>query len=94
MEVTKSKFGMLCDGTKVNLYTVKNGNMSFSCTDYGCTITSIVLSLAISTPTDIIFEERIKSYGILFFSFVYFIKRSFCIILPMFSLFSRLVSSI
>ena len=44
MKVSKSKFGMLCDGTKVNLYTVKNGNMSFSCTDYGCTITSIVLN--------------------------------------------------
>jgi aldose 1-epimerase len=44
MKVSKQKFGMLSDGRKVNLYTVKNGNMSFSCTDYGCTITSIVLN--------------------------------------------------
>ena len=33
MKVTKRKFGVLSDGTKVNLYTVKNDFMSFSCTD-------------------------------------------------------------
>ena len=44
MKVSKQKFGMLSDGTKVNLYTVKNSKMSFSCTDYGCTITSIILN--------------------------------------------------
>ena len=54
MKVTKSKFGMLCDGTKVNLYTVKNGNMSFSCTDYGCTITSIVLNDGENKKTDVL----------------------------------------
>ena len=54
MKVTKTKFGMLCDGTKVNLYTVKNGNMSFSCTDYGCTITSIVLNDGENKKTDVL----------------------------------------
>ena len=44
MKVSKQKFGMLSDGSKVHLYTVENGNMSFSCTDYGCTITSIILN--------------------------------------------------
>ena len=54
MKVTKQKFGMLSDGTKVNLYTVKNGKMSFSCTDYGCTITSIVLNDGKGKNTDIL----------------------------------------
>ena len=43
MKIDKSKFGLLSDGTKVTLYTVSNGDMQFSCTDYGCTITSILL---------------------------------------------------
>ncbi len=54
MNVKKQKFGMLCDGTKVNLYTVKNENMSFSCTDYGCTLTSIVLNNKNGTTTDVL----------------------------------------
>ena len=54
MKVTKSKFGLLSDGTKVNLYTVKNDNMSFSCTDYGCTITSIVLNDKNGKKTDVL----------------------------------------
>lgn len=54
MKVTKTKFGTLCDGTKVNLYTVKNDKMSFSCTDYGCTITSIMLPNKDGSKTDIL----------------------------------------
>lgn len=54
MKVTKQKFGLLSDGTKVNLYTVKNKNMSFSCTDYGCTLTSIVLKNDDGTKTDVL----------------------------------------
>lgn len=54
MKVTKQKFGVLSDGTKVNLYTVKNGNMSFSCTDYGCTLTSIVLKNKDGSKTDVL----------------------------------------
>lgn len=54
MKVTKQKFGVLSDGTKVNLYTVKNDFMSFSCTDYGCTLTSIVLKNKDGSKTDVL----------------------------------------
>ena len=54
MEISKSRFGTLCDGTKVNLWTVSNGRMSFSATDYGCTLTSIVLNNANGTKTDVL----------------------------------------
>ncbi len=43
LTIKKDKFGVLSDGTEVNLYTVSNGAMSFSATDYGCTLTSINL---------------------------------------------------
>lgn len=43
MKVEKRCFGTLCDGSCVSLFTVSNGRMSFSVTDYGCTITSILL---------------------------------------------------
>ena len=54
MKVSKQKFGLLCDGTKVNLFTVKNDNMSFSCTEYGATLTSIVLNNKNGTKTDVL----------------------------------------
>lgn len=54
MKIEKAKFGTLCDGTKVNLYTISNGKMSFSCTDYGCTLTSIVLKNKNGTSTDVL----------------------------------------
>ncbi len=54
MKVTKQKYGVLCDGTEVNLYTIKNDEMSFSCTEYGCSITSIVLNNKDGTKTDVI----------------------------------------
>ncbi len=54
MKVVKLKFGLLSDGTKVNLFTVKNDNMSFSCTEYGCTLTSIVLNKADGSKTDVL----------------------------------------
>jgi len=54
MEITKQKWGVLSDGSKVHLYTVSNGNMSFSCTDYGCTITSIVLNESKGKKTDVL----------------------------------------
>lgn len=41
MGVKKCRFGVLSDGTKVKLYTIDNGAMSFSVTDYGCIVTSI-----------------------------------------------------
>ena len=53
MKVDKSKFGLLSDGSKVTLYTVSNGSMQFSCTDYGCTITSIILKDSDGKKTDV-----------------------------------------
>ncbi len=41
--VKETKFGTLCDGTEVSLYTISNGIMSFSCSNYGCTITNITV---------------------------------------------------
>ena len=43
LKCKKAKFGLLGDGTKVHLFTISNGKMSFSCTDYGCTLTSIIV---------------------------------------------------
>ena len=54
MKISKQKFGILSDGTKVHLYTVRNDSMSFSCTDYGCTLTSIVLNNENGTKTDVL----------------------------------------
>ncbi|MCQ2591498.1 MAG: galactose mutarotase [Treponema sp.] len=54
MNITKQRFGVLSDGTEVSLFTVKNDNMSFSCTDYGCTLTSIVLNNKKSVKTDVL----------------------------------------
>ncbi len=43
LKIVKGRFGLLADGTKVHLYTLSNGKMSVSVTDYGCVITSIVI---------------------------------------------------
>ena len=43
LKIVKGRFGLLADGTKVHLYTLGNGKMSVSVTDYGCVITSIVI---------------------------------------------------
>ncbi|MCR5606654.1 MAG: galactose mutarotase [Treponema sp.] len=42
-DIKKTDFGVLPDGKQVSLYKVSNGKISFSVTDYGCTITSILL---------------------------------------------------
>lgn len=51
-KTVKNNWGVLCDGTKVNLWTISNGKMSFSVTEYGCTLTSIVVKNAKGTNTD------------------------------------------
>lgn len=43
LKFTEKVFGTLCDGTECKLFTISNGTMSFSCTDYGCTLTSIII---------------------------------------------------
>ena len=41
--IKKALFGVLSNGKEVYVYTISNGKMSFSVTDFGCTITSILL---------------------------------------------------
>ena len=53
MKTTVQNFGVLSDGTKVSLFTVKNKRMSFSVTNYGCRITSIVLRDSDGRETDV-----------------------------------------
>lgn len=55
MEIKKQDFGVLCDGSVVDLYTINNKNMSFSCTNYGCTLTSIVLNNSNGKKTDVLY---------------------------------------
>ncbi len=43
VSAAKREFGVLSCGTAVSLYTVRNAEMSFSATDYGCQLTSILL---------------------------------------------------
>lgn len=54
LNLKKNVFGVLSDGTEVHLYTISNGKMSFSATDYGCTITSILLPAANGTKVDVL----------------------------------------
>ena len=54
MTVTKQKWGTLCNGQTANLYTASNGTMSFSATDYGCTLTGIFLPNKNGVFTDIL----------------------------------------
>lgn len=54
MKLKKAKFGVMSDGTKVHLFTISNGKMSFSVSDYGCTITSILLPYKNREPVDVV----------------------------------------
>ncbi|MCQ2612901.1 MAG: galactose mutarotase [Treponemataceae bacterium] len=54
MKIKKQKFAVLSNGKKVHLYTVSNGEMSFSVTDYGCTLTSIVVPSRNGQKDDIV----------------------------------------
>ncbi len=49
MFIKKQLFSVLSNGEKVYLFTVKNSRMSFSVTNYGCIITSIVVPSAIDS---------------------------------------------
>lgn len=53
MKIKKKTFGVLSNGHKVSLFTISNGAMSFSATNYGCTITSINLPGPDGLPDDI-----------------------------------------
>ena len=54
LKIKKSKFGTLSDGSRIHIYTVSNGRMSFSATDFGCTLTSIMLPKKNGLHTDIL----------------------------------------
>ena len=43
MKIRKRSFGTLSSGQKVSLFTVSNGKMSFSVTNFCCIITSILV---------------------------------------------------
>ena len=53
MKIKKNRFGLLADGTKVHLYTISNGKMSVSVTDYGCIITSIIVPDKVQKKVDL-----------------------------------------
>ena len=54
MEVKKRKFGILSDSSKVSLYKVSNGKMSFTVTNYGCVLTSILVPSKSGSVADIV----------------------------------------
>ena len=54
MEVKKKKFGILSDGSKVSLYKVSNGDVSFVATNYGCVITSLLVPSKSGAIDDIV----------------------------------------
>ncbi len=43
MELKRKRFGTLSDGSKVSLFKVSNGAVSFVATDYGCVLTSLLV---------------------------------------------------
>lgn len=54
MDVKKKKFGILSDGSKVSLYKVSNGKISFTVTNYGCVITSLLVPSKSGVVDDIV----------------------------------------
>ena len=61
-DVKCGQFGLLSDGKEAKLYTISNGKMSFSATDFGCTITSILLPRK-NNPS--IFDDVVLGYSTL-----------------------------
>ena len=54
MSVKKQNLAVLANGEQVHLFTVSNGKMSFTVTDYGCTITGIYLPQKNGPTNDIL----------------------------------------
>ncbi|NLK45753.1 MAG: galactose mutarotase [Treponema sp.] len=54
MKIKRTRFGVLSTGEKVHLYTIKNADMSFSVTNFGCTITSIIVPSKNGVKEDIV----------------------------------------
>jgi aldose 1-epimerase len=53
MKIKERLFGVLSGGEKVRLFTISNSDMSFSVTNFGCTITSIILPSSSGRKDDI-----------------------------------------
>ncbi len=54
MKIKKRIFGVLSNGKRASLFTVSNGEMAFSVTDYGCIITAVELGLQNKAPVDVV----------------------------------------
>lgn len=54
MKIKKRSFGVLSSGQKASLYTISNCEMSFSVTNFGCTITSIIVPSPKGKKDDIV----------------------------------------
>ncbi len=54
MKIKKKSFGTLSTGQKIALFTVSNNEMSFSVTNYGCIITSILVPSETRHKDDIV----------------------------------------
>lgn len=67
MRTERKKFAILSNGKKVHLFTVSNGDITFSVTDFGATLTSLIVPSKTGKKDDIVlgfptFEEYIKSW--------------------------------
>ena len=54
MKIKREDFGTLSTGEKVSIYTISNDNMSFSVTDFGCVITSIIVPSKTGLKQDVV----------------------------------------
>ncbi len=54
LKLNKRPYGLLSNGEKVELFTVSNGKMSVSASNFGCTLTSIELPSGKGSPDDIL----------------------------------------
>jgi aldose 1-epimerase len=54
MQIKERLFGVLSDGSEVRLYTVSNDDMSFTVTDFGCLVTSIIIPSKNNRKDDIL----------------------------------------
>lgn len=61
MQIKKQKFGVLSDGREISLFTLDNGTMRVSVTNYGACITAILLP----TKNGIGFDDVVLGYSTL-----------------------------
>lgn len=54
MQITDQIFGVLADGKEVHLYTISYGNLTFSATNYGACLTSLIVPDKNNIKEDII----------------------------------------